>query len=275
MNELAKDAVLALSCWVDDANAHRDPVACTWDRVSKITEELGEAAEAYLVWSGGTEQCTATLVDVVEETLDTALAALGAVEHMHGNHQPVAVDLMLERTDHPTWAADPDPPDLLARLTGANGQVTAAVIGLTGSNPRKGITHTRQDVVARLLDVAVIALVVVERLREPHWPAALDLLADKIVRVAERAGVLAGGARPGLPARQVELFARSWQPSTHDALARIAALDEHATEQAELLRRVRPTFAAATVYQAPSGPALTDLGTQVLEQWDVLHAGRA
>ena len=107
-----REALVALSEWIDAGNAHRDPEAVTWGRLAKITEEAGE--------------------------------------------------------------------------------VIAAYIGATGQNPRKGVTHDTADVVAELLDVAVTALGAVEHLRG-HDGAALDLLAAKIVTVAERAGVVRRG----------------------------------------------------------------------------------
>jgi NTP pyrophosphatase (non-canonical NTP hydrolase) len=44
------------------------------------------------------------------------------------------------------------------------GEVTEAMIGWTGGNPRKGRTQDRGDVVKELLDVAVSALAAVEHL---------------------------------------------------------------------------------------------------------------
>jgi hypothetical protein len=98
----------ALSQWIDDGNAHRDPEAILWGRVAKISEEHGE--------------------------------------------------------------------------------VIAALIGATGQNPRKGVTHKYQDVVQELLDVAVTALAAVEHMTGNHGES-WTLLAQKIVRVADRAGV--------------------------------------------------------------------------------------
>lgn len=39
------------------------------------------------------------------------------------------------------------------------GEAAAAYIGMTGQNPRKGVTHTREDVAGELCDVVVTALV--------------------------------------------------------------------------------------------------------------------
>jgi hypothetical protein len=101
--------LVALSKWIDEGNANRDPEAITWGRVAKVSEEAGEAIAAY--------------------------------------------------------------------------------IGATGQNPRKGVTHTIDDVTEELLDVAVTALGAIEHLRG-HDGASLSLLDGKIARVAARAGVL-------------------------------------------------------------------------------------
>ncbi|OJX93824.1 MAG: hypothetical protein BGO96_10060 [Micrococcales bacterium 73-15] len=77
----------------------------------------------------------------------------------------------------------------IAKVSEENGEVVAAFIGAIGQNPRKGVTHTREDVVEELLDVALTALAAVEHLRG-HDGAALDLLNDKLDRVAARAGVV-------------------------------------------------------------------------------------
>jgi hypothetical protein len=69
------------------------------------------------------------------------------------------------------------------------GEVVSALIGWTGANPRKGQTHTLDELVGELLDVAVTALGAIEHLTG-HEGTALDLLDRKIVRVAERAGVI-------------------------------------------------------------------------------------
>jgi hypothetical protein len=74
----------------------------------------------------------------------------------------------------------------VAKLTEEAGEATAALIGWTGQNPRKGVTHTREDVVSELLDVAITALGAVEHIRR-HDGQALPLLVQKIAAVHERA----------------------------------------------------------------------------------------
>ncbi|MET7806932.1 hypothetical protein [Micromonospora chersina] len=52
----------------------------------------------------------------------------------------------------------------LLKLTEEAGEAAAAWIGVLGQNPRKGVTHTREDVAAELADVAFTALVAIESL---------------------------------------------------------------------------------------------------------------
>src|SRR5512138_2302215 len=67
--------------------------------------------------------------------------------------------------------ADRDPEAVtlhrLIKLAEENGEVVTAVIGALGSNPRKGVTHSLDDVRAELLDVAITALGAYEHLDGP------------------------------------------------------------------------------------------------------------
>jgi hypothetical protein len=47
----------------------------------------------------------------------------------------------------------------LMKLSEEVGEVTAAVIGVLGQNPRKGVTHSWDDVHAELCDVILTAMV--------------------------------------------------------------------------------------------------------------------
>ncbi|WP_188187996.1 MazG-like family protein [Nonomuraea sp. SYSU D8015] len=47
----------------------------------------------------------------------------------------------------------------ILKITEEAGEVAAAYIGMTGQNPRKGVTHTREDVAGELCDVVITALV--------------------------------------------------------------------------------------------------------------------
>ncbi|MFI7576697.1 MazG-like family protein [Micromonospora sp. NPDC049497] len=52
----------------------------------------------------------------------------------------------------------------ILKLSEEAGEVAGAWIGMVGQNPRKGVTHTREDVAAELADVAFTALVAIESL---------------------------------------------------------------------------------------------------------------
>lgn len=77
----------------------------------------------------------------------------------------------------------------IAKVGEEHGEAIAAFIGATGQNPRKGVTHSIEDVTDELLDVALTALAAVEHVRG-HDGRAFELLADKLASVARRAGVL-------------------------------------------------------------------------------------
>lgn len=68
------------------------------------------------------------------------------------------------------------------------GEVIQSLIGATGQNPRKGVTHTMSAVGDELLDVAVTALAAYEHITGHHG-LALSALGEKILTVAQRAGV--------------------------------------------------------------------------------------
>lgn len=81
--------IAALSEWVDmyPPNATRDAEAQAWGRLSKISEEVGEAVAAFV---GATNQNprkghTHGPDAVQKELLDVALTALCAYEHFTGN----------------------------------------------------------------------------------------------------------------------------------------------------------------------------------------------
>jgi NTP pyrophosphatase (non-canonical NTP hydrolase) len=59
------------------------------------------------------------------------------------------------------------------------GEAASAWIGVTGANPRKGITHTVDDVAAELADVALSALIAIESLGVDHR-AVLEECARKV-----------------------------------------------------------------------------------------------
>lgn len=91
--------IAEISAWVDEYNLgiDRNHEALGWHRVAKTAEEAGEAIGAWLLYTGGNPRKPAgPLQDVIEELLDTAIAALGAVEHLTGN-LGLSVEMMAEK----------------------------------------------------------------------------------------------------------------------------------------------------------------------------------
>ncbi|MBA0050900.1 hypothetical protein E0L36_08330 [Streptomyces sp. AJS327] len=62
------------------------------------------------------------------------------------------------------------------------GEVAEAVIGATGQNPRKGRSHTWQDVEAEVCDVIVTGMVALRRLN----PDAQAVFEEHLRRIAAR-----------------------------------------------------------------------------------------
>lgn len=85
---MSKD-IAAISKWIDGFKSYEglDPEAHLWRRVTKVGAEAGEVFDAMSGYTGENPRKgqTHTINDVIEELLDTAVAALGAVEHITGN----------------------------------------------------------------------------------------------------------------------------------------------------------------------------------------------
>lgn len=70
----------------------------------------------------------------------------------------------------------------MLKLSEEVGEVAQAVIGATGQNPRKGTTHTWEDVQAELCDVIITALVALRGLT----PEAREVFTARLATVRER-----------------------------------------------------------------------------------------
>jgi NTP pyrophosphatase (non-canonical NTP hydrolase) len=70
----------------------------------------------------------------------------------------------------------------IMKLTEETGEVTQAVSGAMGHNPRKGVTHTWDDVEAELCDVMFTAMVALTTLT----PNARRVFSTHLARVADR-----------------------------------------------------------------------------------------
>jgi len=97
MSDLSSAVLVALSKWIDDSPGYvdRDPETVLWRRVSKASMEANEALDALsgMVGENPRKGVYATEADVIRELLDTATAALGAVEHMTG-HRGSALEML-------------------------------------------------------------------------------------------------------------------------------------------------------------------------------------
>ncbi|QMU76593.1 hypothetical protein GXW83_13440 [Streptacidiphilus sp. PB12-B1b] len=71
----------------------------------------------------------------------------------------------------------------IMKITEEAGEVAEAVLGATGQNPRKGYSHTWEDVQNELCDVIVTAMVALTRLN----PDARSVFAANLARIHDRA----------------------------------------------------------------------------------------
>ncbi|MET8689593.1 MazG-like family protein [Streptomyces sp. NPDC004732] len=82
----------------------------------------------------------------------------------------------------------------MLKLSEEVGEVAQAVIGATGQNPRKGTTHSWDDVQGELCDVIVTAMVALRTLT----PDAGTVLAAHLRRVGERSAKV-GATKTNVP----------------------------------------------------------------------------
>ncbi|MFI8965080.1 MazG-like family protein [Streptomyces sp. NPDC053493] len=85
-------------------------------------------------------------------------------------------------TEHQQLPPDQEILLRVLKLSEEVGETAQAVIGATGQNPRKGRSHTWQDVEAELCDVVITAMVALRTLT----PDAAEVFARHLRRVAER-----------------------------------------------------------------------------------------
>ena len=72
------------------------------------------------------------------------------------------------------------------KLTEEAGEAAAAYIGMVGQNPRKGVTHTLDDLLGELADVALTALCAIQHFTQSET-ATRALLDFRAAHVASRA----------------------------------------------------------------------------------------
>src|SRR3954471_16979508 len=102
---------------------------------------------------------------------------------------PAGADLWTSVDALHTWLDTNRPADgregtllRILKLSEEVGEVAQAVIGATGQNPRKGVTHTWEDVQAELCDVVITALVALRTLT----PDTREVFTRHLARVTGR-----------------------------------------------------------------------------------------
>lgn len=90
--------IQAIDRWLDeevDSEYKAQPMAQDWARISKVSEELGEAIQAFIGLTGQNprKRKTHTLEEVIEELADTALTAILAMQHFYKDDSSVAITL--------------------------------------------------------------------------------------------------------------------------------------------------------------------------------------
>lgn len=85
-------AVVFIDTWLDTGVSdlyQRQPLAQDWGRISKVSEELGEAMQAFIGWTGQNPRkgFSHDRTDVLEELADTMISALFAIQHFTKDSQ--------------------------------------------------------------------------------------------------------------------------------------------------------------------------------------------
>jgi NTP pyrophosphatase (non-canonical NTP hydrolase) len=138
--------------------------------------------------------------DDADDELDTVLASLHtkqltAVTSMLGDlsDRCPARDLFAHVADITAWldASNPAGPHedamRVLKLTEEAGEAAAAYIGMVGQNPRKGATHSLDDLLGELADVALTALCAIQHFTQSET-ATRALVDLRAAYVASRAG---------------------------------------------------------------------------------------
>jgi NTP pyrophosphatase (non-canonical NTP hydrolase) len=108
--------------------------------------------------------------------------------------EPGAYDLFAHVADITAWldTANPDSPHedsmRVLKLVEEAGEAAAAYIGMVGQNPRKGVTHSRDDLLSELADVALTALCAIQHFTRDQATTRATLAA-KTHRIIARSDI--------------------------------------------------------------------------------------
>ncbi|MFC4122078.1 MazG-like family protein [Nonomuraea zeae] len=136
-----------------------------------------------------------TQVHSADRTVERILAAAAP----HFDRQTTTSDLwqhvrnVLAWVDEANARTEHEVAMRLLKLVEEAGEVASAYIGMTGQNPRKGITHTHHDVAGELCDVVVTALVALATITGDIGAARIAL-AQHLAQRGPRLAVLTEGA---------------------------------------------------------------------------------
>jgi NTP pyrophosphatase (non-canonical NTP hydrolase) len=99
-----------------------------------------------------------------------------------------AIDMWIDSNTPPAFKANPILAlyGRVAKVGEESGEVMQALIGATGQNPRKGFSHTIDDVTSELADVALTALCAIQHITQDD-AMTMQILESKIKFVMNRA----------------------------------------------------------------------------------------
>jgi hypothetical protein len=103
-------------------------------------------------------------------------------------------DLFAHVADITAWLDTANPPTphedsmRVLKLVEEAGEAAAAYIGMVGQNPRKGVTHSLDDLLGELADVALTALCAMQHFTQGQ-AATRAVLASKVQRIIARADI--------------------------------------------------------------------------------------
>lgn len=159
-------------------------------------------------------------VETVDAWLDAAVAA-------HYQGQPLAQDYAR-----------------VAKATEETGEAIAALIGATGQNPRKGVTHTMQDVTDELADVAMTAILAIQHFTK-NASVTRQILRAKLAALSTRVPETPDDSTAAIPRQEFTERLAAANRDLENIKANLASLNELC---AELTRKIAddPDFASMT-----------------------------
>jgi NTP pyrophosphatase (non-canonical NTP hydrolase) len=100
-------------------------------------------------------------------------------------------DIFTDVANITAWLDESNPKDQhedsmrVLKLLEESGEAAAAYIGMVGQNPRKGVTHTKDDLMNELADVALTALCAIQHFAQ-STAITRGFMAAKISRIMTR-----------------------------------------------------------------------------------------